>query len=148
MTTESTITRRELTIRSVTGDAALSFSEPLPDDAGHPVSSFVATLEFTETFVSLRASTRIALHDGAELVEFFRALARNADGFVGERVWFARERELVLRADHDGSPRISLTVVMHPEYDPPPFTADYRLRLPVAGLARLAADLARFVRSE
>ncbi|HEX2779959.1 MAG TPA: DUF6228 family protein [Gemmatimonadaceae bacterium] len=148
MTTKSTLRRRELTIRSVAGDAALSFSEPLPDDPSHPVSSFVAALEFTETFVSLRASTRIAVHDAEELVAFFRALARDAHGFVGERVWFARERELVLRADHDGSPRMVLTVVMHPEYDPPPFTAEYKLRLPVAGLARLASDLARFVRAE
>ena len=147
MTYRTTVERSELAIRSVTGAAALSFAEPLPEEAGHPVSSFVATLDFTETFVSARVSTRIALHDGAELVAFFRGLARDAQGFVGERTWSARERELVLRADHDGSPRLLLTVVMRPEYNPPPFTAEYRLRLPVAALEPLAADIARFVRA-
>ena len=147
MTSRTTIDRRDLAISSATGDARLSFSEPLPDDIEHPISSFVATLEFTETFVAARVATRIAVHDGAELVAFFGRLARDAHGFVGERVWAARERELVLRADHDGSPRLLLTVVMRPEYSPPPFTAEYTLRLPVAALERLAGELALFLRA-
>lgn len=138
--------RGTLTIRSSAGAAALTLSESLPDDAAHPVSSFLVTLDFSETFVALRASTRTAVNDGAELVAFFSGLARDGAGFVGVREWASRERELVLRADHDGTSRLALTVLMRPEYDPPPFTTEYILRVPVVDLAGIARDLATLLR--
>ena len=145
--TSSTISKQHVVIRSAAGAAALTLSNPLPEDEAHPVTSFLATLEFKETFVALRGATRTALGDGSELIQFFASLARDAAGFVGVREWASRERELVLRADHDGSTRIILTVMMRPEYDPPPFTAEYRLRVPVTALTVLVDDVARFVRA-
>ena len=146
--TSSTHPRGTLTIRSSTGAAALALSAPLPEDPAHPVTSFLVTLEFSETFVALRASTRTAVDDGAALVGFFRELARDGAGFLGVREWASRERELVLRAEHDGSARVVLTVLMRPEYDPPPFTTEYLLRVRVAELGAITRDLAALLRVE
>lgn len=136
-----------LVIRSAAGAATLTLGEGLPHDAEHTVNSIVATLEFRETFVSLRAGTRIGVGDGEQLVALFDGLARDTGGFVGERIWASRERELELRADHDGSSRLALTVVMRPEYEPPPFTARYTLRIPLDLLASIARDLAVLLRT-
>ncbi|MDQ2730252.1 MAG: DUF6228 family protein [Armatimonadota bacterium] len=132
-------------IHSVTGDKQLQFSDRTPAARHQDVEYIHVHLQGRDV---PNCSSKIDLYYGSDLVEFFKELSDQWQGWEGEKKWESTDHSLILTATSDRLGHISLEV----EISSGSFPLEWMLRTTIAleagGLERIAADVKEFLGTE
>ena len=102
---------REVCIRSSRDGATMTLSNFVPEDGSHISESFLVEIKCH----GLRAEARASSYMAADLGEFFASMAKDWNGWSGQRSWGTLEGEFQLTASADSLGHISLGYVLRPQ---------------------------------